>query len=270
MSNFFAAMLEEDVGGAGTPLSYGTNLKMFLDAENGVTTSPGTDVTNWVDQEASIDFDVPSGGRVPDFEATAQNGLPGVNFQQPIGQSFLNRKLTNNASALDDFFSGAGDKSIAFAGKLNRLTDTTFGTRNTIISKGFLLSNGWQLTINASGTIVFEQKRSNGSIWAISSAGFYSVGDLVLGYVIYDGGNLSNSGSLRLYDGANFVTVGSVSVGTTSGIGSDAADEMVIGNIRNPAQANVNAPFEGPLFGIWMTSPAANSFDEGYMGRWIP
>lgn len=268
-SRFIMTMGEEENANlTGDPDDYGANLKMWLDAETGITTS-GSDVTNWVDRDSSIDFDVPgTGASAPQFEATAQNGLPGVNFEESGGN--LSRKLFNNASFLDNFFSGAGFKSIAFAGRLDRLTDPTFNTNSTIISKGFQTSGGWQLFTTSNGTVRFDHRRSDNSVWSVSSSGFYNAGDLVLGYLTYDGGNTSGSGSFRLYDGADFVSVGSVSVGTASGIGTDDADTMVIGNKRDPGNLNSNAPFEGPLFGIWFTTPASNAFDEGYLARWIP
>lgn len=275
-TQFFGNLMAQQSAGqaAGTPLDYEDRLRLFLDAEQNVLTS-GVSVTSWTDDDPdnSNVFDAPSGARSPEFEASSQNGLPGVNFQQPIGQTFLNRKITANASALDNFFSGSGIKSLAFAAKLNRLTDTVFGTDNTLISKGFRFpasSGGWHLIVKPSGTLTFSQRRSDGSSWSISVSGFYSVGDLVLGYLTYDGGNTVNSGQFRLFNGSDFVTLGNISTGTTSGIGVDTADVMTIGNVFNPSDGNTNAPWEGPIFGIWMTREANNAFDESYMQRWIP
>ncbi|MGI9494013.1 MAG: hypothetical protein ACR2QF_16595 [Geminicoccaceae bacterium] len=273
MSSFLSVLIEEESSSqAGTPLDYGGPLRQFLDAENRITLS-GVDVLEWGDNDpdnVSTVFDVPGGARSPEFEAVSQNGLPGVNFQQPVGQTFLNRKLTASASAVDDWWARTGTQSLAFAGKLNRLTDTTFNTRNTIAEKGYRQSGGWQLTIDSSGTLAFEQRRSDNSVWKMEVPGFYSVGDLVLGYMNYDGGNTTGSGFFRIFDGSDFITAGTISPGAVSGIGTDTLDEMTIGNSLDPLNANFNAPFEGPLFGLWMTTEAVNTFDEGYLSRWIP
>lgn len=271
MSLLVSVLSEEGAGVSGnTPLDYGDDLRLFLDAENGIVTS-GSNVTSWTDQDAGRIFDVPGGGQSPQFEASSQNGLPGVNFQQPIGDTFLNRKLADPAPSVDNHF-GSGSASIAFAGKLNRLTATQFNPINTIVNKGFNVGaeRGFDVNVQPDGTFRFRHKRSNGSTWQIEADGFYKVGDLVLGYVVYDGGNTSGSGTVRLYDGSNFVSVGAVSVGTSSGIGSDAADDLVIGNLRDPDNSSFNQPFEGPLFAVWFTRPANNSFDESYLQRWIP
>ena len=255
-----------------TPLDYEPDLRMFLDAENGITLS-GDDVTSWEEQDTNNSFTVPGGGRSPEFESNIQNGLPGVNFQQPIGETFLNRKLAASASFVDNHFgTGSGQKTIAFAAKLNRLTDSVFGTSNTIAEKGYRLSGGWRLVIAPDGTIRFDQRRSNGSTWSIAVNGFYSVGSLVLGYLSYNGGNSTGSGFFRLYDAGSdsFITAGSVTKGTASGIGTDTFDQMVIGNTRDPDNADTNQPFQGPIFGLWMTRPAATVFDENYLRRWIP
>ncbi len=273
MSNqLLLSMVAEDGGGqalVGTPLDYGSSLRFFLDAENDAVTS-GSDVTSWTDQDTGIVFDTPAGARNPVFDAATQNGLPGVNFQQPVGETFLNRKITAAASVVDNFFSGSGDKTLAFAARLNRLTDTSFDTFNSLAEKGFRQGTGWRFSVSPNGTVAFEHHRANGSIWSIRSNGFYSVGDLVLGSVTYDGGNTSGSGTMRLYNQSDFIDVGVVTNGTSSSIASDGAEDMIIGNTRDPNNAQTNTPFEGPIFGIWMTNPGSTIFDDSYMSRWIP
>ena len=255
-----------------TPLDYGT-LKIFADAENGVVTS-SDDVTSWTDEAASEAFTVPANGASPKFESSVVNGLPGINFQQPtgVGNGFLSRKLSANANVVDNFFGGSGNKAIAFAGKLNRLTDNVFNTRSTIISKGFNNGTGWSLSIDANGSMEFQHKfgTSGSSAWKIKASGFYKVNDLVLGYIRYSGGNSTGSGILRLYNNnsGEFVTVGSVTTASGSR-GSDSSFPLVLGSIIDPTNGNNHAPFEGPLFGVWMTKAADVTFDEDYMSRWL-
>lgn len=270
-SQFFQMLMAQPVASVGTPLNYGGGLRLFLDAENDVTLS-GDNVTQWDDQDVGTVFTVPGGGRSPEFESNAQNGLPGINFQQPIGQGFLDRKISANASQLDNHFgqsAGSEVKTMGFAGKLNRLTDSNFNTSSTIASKGIRSNVGWQLQVQSNGTLRFEQKRSNGSSWQLTVPGFYGVGDLVLGTLTYDGGNANGSGFFRLFNGSEFVTVGSVSLGTASGTSDDSALPLIIGNVLDPSNPDANAPFEGPLFGLWFTRPGSSSFDESYLSRWI-
>lgn len=253
-------------GGSGTPLSYGS-LVEFLDAENGVTGT--TSITQWTGQGSNIQFTVPSGQSSPELLSGTQNGLPGVNFAEFVGSGSLRRKLESPSAVFDNFFAGEGVKSIAFAARIDDIVNT-FSTANVIASKGFIDSLGWQLEILSDGTIRFRHKRSDNTAWQIQSNGFYSQGDLVLGYLTYDGGNTSGSGSFRLYNGSDFITTGSVVTGTASGIGSDSSKNMIVGNILDTGNNNNNAAFGGPIFGLWLTKPANNIFDEGYMGRWIP
>lgn len=265
-------LIENGAASAQTPLDYDT-LKIFADAEEDVSTS-GTDVTSWTDQADSSAFTVPANGTSPKFESSVVNGLPGINFQQPtgVGNGFLSKKLSANANVVDNFFGGSGNKAIAFAGKLNRLTDNVFDTRSTIISKGFNNGTGWSLSIDSSGSIEFQHKRGSGSSsWKIKASGFYKVGHLVLGYVRYSGGNTTGSGIFRLYNNntQEFVTVGSVTTGSGSTRGLDASYPLVLGNIIDPTNPDNNAPFEGPLFGVWMTKAADVTFDESYMARWL-
>lgn len=270
MSLLLAALEEESSVASGTPLDYGDDLRLFLDAENGVATS-GVDVTSWTDQDNSDVFTVPGGDQGPEFEASSQNGLPGLNFKQPIGETFLDRKLLDPANSVDEHFS-SGSAAIGFAAKLDRITDSTFNTSNNLLSKGHLVGTkrGYDISIDFQGSFRFRQRRADGSVWQIRAAGFYNAGDLVLGYVTYNGGNTSGSGALRLYDGSNFVNAGTVTVGNSSQIGDESSDDLIIGNLKDPSNASFNAPFEGPIFGIWFTRPANTLFDEGYLSRWIP
>lgn len=273
---FFQALLAQQTegsAGAGAPLDYGGDLKLFLDAESGVTADGSNDVSEWVDQDASTAFTLQVNTSPPLLRASVQNSLPGIDFTEvPATNGSLNRKLSANASVVDSFFDSGNtnQKSIAFAARLDKATDSRFNTNNTLASKGFRVSGGWQLFIDSAGTMTFQQRRSDNSIWSMAVPAFYSPGDLVLGYMNYNGGNASGSGFFRLYNGSEFVTVGNVTVGTSSIIGNDDADQMVIGNIRDPANIDANAPFNGPIFGLWMTEPAANFFDETYLARWIP
>ena len=278
--------LAEDGGGTGgtggnpfvpsnTPLDYGNSLLLFLSAEEGITTS-GDDVTAWEEPSDApgiriFDRSQLNNSRAPVFESSVQNGFPGVNFQQPVGDTTLNRKLSDPANLVDRHFNRTGGGTIAFAGKLNRLTDSIFDTANTILSKGYNVGTerGYDITITSEGTFRFRQRRADGSTWQISAPGFYSVGDLVLGYVSYNGGNSSNSGFARLWNGSSFVTANTVTVGTSSTIGNESADELVIGNVYDPSNTNLNAPFEGPIFAIWFTGPASSQFDENYLRRWV-
>lgn len=265
-------LLEEDgtAGGgiAGTPADYGANLVEWLDAETGVVTS-GSDVTSWTGSEGNV-FAVPAGQRSPTFIASSQNGLPGLLFEDAIsGSGILRRKLSSGAALFDNFFAGSGAKSIAFAGRVDDLTNS-FTTLQVIASKGFNDSNGWKLFLETDGTLTFSHRRSNGSVWSVSASGFYNDGDLVLGYLNYDGGNTSGSGSFRLYNQTEFVTTGAVSTGSATGIGSDDTTDLIIGNVVDINNNNTNQPFGGPLFGVWFTDVASNAFDESYMARWIP
>lgn len=257
-----------------TPLDYGSNLRQFLDAGSGVTPSSDlSEVTSWVDRDTADSLTVPSGGRSPILRTSIQNSLPGIVFEEdPPVNGALGRKLAVDPSAADNYF-GQGDvASIGFAARLDRATDSRFGINNTIISKGYRDRGGWQLFIDQFGTMKFQHRRSNESTWEMVASGFYNVGDLVLGYITYDGGNSSNSGEMRLYNNssASFVTAGTVNAGTASGIGTEQNDKMVVGNILDPNNADINACFQGPIFAVWLTRPALTYVDEPYLARWIP
>lgn len=267
------AILAEEDGGdggggsAGTPLDYG-DLVAYLDAENGVTGNP--DVTQWQSQGTSFNFTIPSGNRAPEFVASSQNGLPGIDFREASGGSgVLRRKLENGSSTFDNYFSGSGSQSIAFAGRIDDLVNS-FSTQAAIASKGFEDANGWRLFLEPDGSMRFSHRRSNGSVWTLTASGFYSQGDLVLGSVTYDGGNTSGSGSFSLFNGSDFVSTGSVSTGSGGGTGTESNRNLIIGNILDTNDANQNRPFGGPLFGVWFVDPASTVFDQGYFQRWIP
>lgn len=271
----FTALLAQQAGGAGiaSPLDYNPDLRLFLDSETDVATS-GVNVTQWDDADPDNPtqaFDVPGGARSPVVLAGTQAGFDGIDFKQPIGEAFLNRKLSASASSVDNWFANPGFNSISFAARWDRATDSNFGTNSTLCEKGYRVSGGWHLFISPAGSLTFQQRRSNGSTWTLRASGFYDVGDLVLGYVRYNGGNGTGDGSFRLYDKDQdaFITVGTATVGTASGIGSDTVDELIIGNIRDPANNDANAPFEGPLFGLWFVVDDRNYGDEGYLRRYI-
>lgn len=261
-------------GGAAnlTPLNY-ANLLTFIDLENGVTTSSG-DITEIVGQAPSdFTYTVPSGHIGPEFEASSQNGLPGMSHEDDVatGSDRLRRKLSSNDSGLDDIWFGSGTQSIAFAGRWDATADGLgFNLNSIIASKGSFFNRGWNLEIQSNGTIRFRHWMTNGSTFQIAANAFYSVDDLVLGYLTYDGGNASNSASFRLYNQTSFVTTGTVTTATSSTKSSDASDELVIGNHLDPNNSDINSPFQGSLFGLWITDPANNSIDESYFSRWIP
>lgn len=255
-------------GGGGTPLDYGDDLLFFLDAENGVTRS-GTNVSQWTDQSSNAyDFNVPSGDNDPQFESSSQNGLPGINFESTTGSN-IDRRVSYTDIDLNNLFSGAGNKSLAFACRADAFVDPTFGVEGTIIEKGFRDDNGWLLHIKSDGSLQFRHKRTDGSFWQISADGFYSTGDLVLGYLIYNGANLSNSGTFFLHNGTTFVETGNVTTGTSSTRGNDSPAPLIVGN-QEEASPGFNAPFQGPIFALWATNPAITTFDQGYLARWIP
>ncbi len=254
-------------GGGGTPLDYGDDLVMFLDAENGVTES-SNNVSQWTDQgDDAFDFDRPGGDDSPQFESSSQNGLPGINFES-FGSSDLARRLNNADSGLDNLFGGAGDKTLAFAARADALVDPVFSAEGALAEKGFRNENGWLLLMKSDGSLEFRHKRSDGTFWQISAGGFYSAGDLVLGTLTYNGGNLSGSGSFRLWNGSTFVTTGTVTTGTSSTRGNDGPEDFVVGN-QEGSGSGFNAPFQGPVFAMWATKPAISTFDEGYMARWV-
>jgi hypothetical protein len=265
-----AACCAEEQSGASdnTPLDY-NDLIAFLDGEQDVAHS-SNEVSSWTDQHASLAFTVPSGQRAPLRLPSTQNGLDGVSFEEAdSGAGAIRRKLQSANSVFDNFFSGSGNKIISFAARLDDLVNS-FSTNNTIVSKGFSDSNGWRLNIQADGTIQFNHRRSDGSTWTLSASGFYNEGDLVLGSLTYNGGNSSGSGSFRLYNGSTFITTGSVTVGAVSGIGTESTKNLIVGNVLDTADANINAPFGGPILGLWMTKPGSRVFDDNYMGQWIP
>jgi hypothetical protein len=275
-----AAVTEQSQSGpqSGTPLDYAGDLRLFLDAENdvfedsaGLDPAEDTDdILRWDDQDTSAAFTIPGGGAAPVFRSNAQNSRPGVDFSEdPDTNGSLAQKLAAAASVVDNHFA-SGAATIAFACRWDKATDSRFNTRSTIASKGYDLSGGWKLDIDQFGTLRFQQRRSDNTTWLIQAPGFYAPNDVVLGTLTYDGGNTSGSGSFRLYDGVEFVTTGSVTTGTASGLGTDTDDQLVIGNIRDPNNADVNAPFEGTVLSLWFTRPGTSIFDEGYMARWIP
>lgn len=267
----------EGAGGL-TPLDYG-DLSWFFDAENGVTESSNV-VSSWTDDgPTGASLTVPSGHIGPDFESVSQNGLPGLSFEDPgSGSNRLRRKLSSSDNAFDNHFFAPPTKSLAFAARLDQASDPQgFGTENTIASKGSRHNQGWALHILEDGTIEFFHYMDNGSRFRIQASGFYegsgfpSFPKLVLGHLNYDGTNTSSSASFRLYNGSSFVTVGSITTASGSSTKqSDASRDLVIGNVLDDTSNNINAPFEGAIFGVWATKPEDNAIDESYLERWIP
>lgn len=269
--SLLTALLSEDTTGGGstsTPLDY-ADLVMFLDAENGVTGNP--DVTQWEDQSpAAINFTIPAGQLAPQFSASTQNGLPGIDFSEfPADSGVIDRKLSSADSAFDNFFTTPGAQSIAFAGRIDDLVNK-FSTNNCLISKGFQDTNGWQLHIDTSGSLIFQHKRTDGTVWSLTASGFYSQGDLVLGSMRYTGGNTSSAGFFEIYNGSDFVVTGSISTGTAGGTGQESTSDLIIGNVVDQGTPLQNQPFGGPIFGIWMVVPDNRIFDNSYLARWIP
>lgn len=260
--------------GDGTPLEYGAALQAFWESETSVTGS--SPVTSWVDQTSNAYDLVQIGANTGAvLESNTQNGFDGINFEETVLADPISRKLGNNDAGLDNFFSGANTKGIHFAGRWDRTTDQNgFNLRSIIASKLYSFGNseGWVLEIEIDGSLNFRHFMTNGSSWQIRAAGFYSVGDLVLGSVSYNGGNTSGSGSFRLYNNSTgqFVDTGTVSTASGSTKDDDSAGTLVVGNMHDAGNFNDNSPFQGPLFGLWMTNPFSNSLDDGYMQRWIP
>ena len=111
---------------------------------------------------------------------------------------------------------------------------------------------------------------ADGSEWQVQANGYYNVGDLVLGSVYYSGGNSTSSGAFRLYNGSSFIDTGTITRATSSSKTNDSSRDLIIGNIRKDDNADINAPFEGSLFGVWFTKEFTNSLDDGFFSRWIP
>lgn len=259
--------------GGGSPLDY-SNLVAFWESETGVTESSG-EVTEWTDQSANaIDLTVPgSNGSSPDLESNSQNGFDGISFEEFIEAEPINKKLFSADSALDNIFHGSGFKTIAFAGRWDRTADFNFNLPSVICSKGVAfggIKDGWVLRIEPNGSLVFRHFMTNGSFWECRASGFFTVGDLVLGSITYDGGNSSGSGSFRLWNGSNFVETGTVSTASSSTKKDDSSKDFILGNMRDDSRPVDNSPFEGPLFSIWITKPSQLSLDNQYQQRYIP
>lgn len=262
--------------GDGTPIDYGSSLQAFWESETNVTDSSGT-VTSWVDQTDNA-YDLVEIGHDTgaELEADTQNGFDGINFEETVQSDPISRKLGTDDSGLDNFFFGSNTKGIHFAGRWDRTEDHNgFNLRSIIASKLYSFSNvtqGWVLEITTDGTLRFRHFFENGDPWEIEASSFYSVDDLVLGSVSYSGGNTSGSGSFRLYNNSTgqFVDTGTVTTSSGTTKDDDSAGVFTVGNMHTTTNFNDNSPFEGPLFGLWMTNPFTNSLDDSYMQRWIP
>jgi len=260
-------------GGGGDPLDYGDDLIAFWESETNVNDTGG-EVDDWTDQgDDALVLSQISGNTGPDLESNTQNGFDGISFEEFVLAEPINKKLRSTDSELDNIFFDAGTKTISFAARWDRTQDQTFGLDSIICSKGYAFgkNEGWVLWIRPTGNIQFRQYMTNGNFWAVEASGFYSVDDLVLGSLTYSGGNTSGSGSFRLWNGSSFVTTGTVTTASGSSTKfNDASDDFIVGNMHDPADTSDNAPFEGPIFGLWITKPSQISLDDQYMQRWVP
>jgi len=257
--------------GGGTPLNY-SNLVAFWESETSVADTGG-EVDTWTDQKSSIVLSQLGVQPGPELESNTQNGFDGISFEETTAPDPINRKIGSSAGALDDFFFGSGTKAISFAARWDRTADFTFNLPSTIASKrySFGLDEGWVLRLSPDGTILFRHYMSNGAFWLLEASGFFSVDDLVLGSIRYDGGNTSNSGTFRLWNGSSFVETGTVTTASGSSTkASDAAGDFVVGNIYDPLDLTDNSPYQGPVFAVWMTSPFQISLDDQYLQRYVP
>lgn len=261
-------------GSAGqSPLDY-SNLVAFWESETNVVDTAG-EVDTWTDDSsAAIQLAQLGSEPGPLLESNTQNGFDGINFEETTAPDPIDRKLGSADSDLDDLFAPIENSltAISFAGRLDRLQAQSFPIGSTICSKrySFGRNEGWQLLVQTDGTIEFQHYRTDGTFWSIEASGFYSIGDLVLGSIRYSGGNSSTSGKFRLWNGSSFVETGTVTTATGSTRDSDAAGDFVVGNIYDPTDTSDNQPFQGPLFGLWITKPHQISLDDAYMQRWIP
>lgn len=256
----------------GDPLDY-DNLVAFWESETNVNDTSG-EVDDWTDQgDDAIELAQVGSESLPDLETNTQNGFDGISFEEFAPSEPIDKKLGSSASELDNIFFGSGSKSIAFAARWDRTQDQTFGLDSTICSKGYAFGNniGWVLWVRPTGTIQFRHYMTNGNFWSIEASGFYSVNDLVLGSITYSGGNSSSSGSFRLWNGSTFVDTGTITTASGSSTKSnDGSDDFIVGNIHDTTNLSDNAPFEGPIFGLWITKPSQISLDDTYLQRWVP
>ncbi len=262
--------------GGGTPLDYGSSLLAFWESENNVVDSSG-EVTSWTDLSDEAYALTRTGNQEgPELEADTQNGFDGINFEETVQADPIDRKLSSDDSDLDNIFFGTGTKGLHFAARWDRTTDHNgFNLRSIIASKLYSFTNnndGWRLEITTDGDLRFNHFFDDGSSWEIEAAGFYSVGDLVLGSVSYSGGNTSSSGTFRLYNNSTgqFVDTGTVTTSSGTDKSNDGAGEFVVGNMHTTTAFGDNSPFQGPIFGLWITKPFTRSLDDRYMQRWIP
>ncbi|MGI9504666.1 MAG: hypothetical protein ACR2RE_16610 [Geminicoccaceae bacterium] len=260
----------------GDPSDYGSNLLFWLESEQGVnqggTGSGGLpEVVSWLDQSDNSNlFTVPSAPlvtRPPELEANSVNGLPGITFQEsPTAQD---RKLSSNAITFDSIFAGLSNTfvSIGFAARIDTLASSNTSANNTILSKGFQQGNGWVLDVVRDGTMRFRKRRSDGSIFNFSANGFYASLNLVVGVFTWNGTTATDSANFRLWDGTQFVNVGSVLNPGSGSIGGADNFDMVVGNTVNTAngQENAHAAFHGSIFSLWATKPGLTTFDDSYL-----
>jgi len=254
----------------GDPSDYGSSLLFWLESEQGVNAA-GNDVVSWRDQSSNANLftrpPAPLITRPPRLEPNSINGLPGISFEE--APSAQDRKLSSNANTFDSIFSGLAGLgvTIGFAARIDTLASTSTGANNTLLSKGFRQSNGWILDVVRNGTLRFRKRRSDGSIFNFSANGFYASRNLILGVFSWNGTTTSDSANFRLWDGNQFVNVGSVLNPGSGSIGGADNFDMVIGNIVNTArgQENAHAAWHGSIFALWATKPGLTTFDDSYL-----
>lgn len=202
----------------------------------------------------------------PDI-VTGINGLQSVEFTQA---GFENRALNNNA-AYDNFWAGAGNKSIAFAAEVTEAHGG--GSLGPIISKegsnSVSTRRGWALGLTSAGAFQFTHQNSTGSVWSIQTgSGLFTIGSKVLGYLTWDG-VLATSPNLTLvlWNGSVFATTSfTVTDQANKTKGDDSAAPLVVGN-RDPSFFDFRWP--GWIADVWFTKPAVNSVTEDYLRKYL-
>lgn len=278
------AAIDENSGFlTGTPLDYGSNLLFFVDDQQNIVVDPGAGeggrdaVLSWTDQGPNgISFTVPAtDARSPELEEDSiivpdGPNINGISFEQSPTQQ--DRKLFNDDDVLDSIFSGGTsfDRTFGFAARIDILNSVQTSQANSLLSKGFHRGTGGHvLDIVQDGTIRFRKRRDDGSIFECRANGFYSNGDLVLGRFEWNGAAATGSARFRLYNGSEFVTVGSVTSAGSGGIGGASTSPWVIGNSIDNTDLTFDACFQGTVYAMWATKPGQTQFDEQYLSRFI-
>jgi hypothetical protein len=266
------ALAVNTAGGAKTPLAYGDDLDLFLTAGSGITGSGSS--FDWEGQEATgLNFTVPGGDDGPVFDATYQNGLPAVDFSATLDT----RLRASATTVLQDYIKGGGTRGLAFAAKVDFLpAPGVNGTdQATLMEKAFFGTGtgqqGWSIILQDNGDFDFAYQNTSDGSMRIRASTFYSAGDLVLGYISTTGGFLSSSITMTLWNGADFVDTGSITIpGSGTTLGSDSSKSLTIGNNSRQGSGGFNAPWTGGIMDLWLTKPANSSIDQSYLRRYIP